>query len=87
MGGFLGADMKVYVKTFVIAGVIIPIFLHVVATEVMPWWPDTVSMGVAFGTTAVLMVSKFRTDRETNRRLWHALKALVGRWGSNRPTT
>ncbi len=49
--------MNLYVKTFLIAGVVIPIFLHVAASETMPWWPDTVSMGLAFGIVAVLMVS------------------------------
>jgi hypothetical protein len=74
---------SVYVKTFVIAGVVIPVLLHLANRKAMPWWPDTVSMGIAFGIAAVLMVSKARTDRAMNRRLWKALKALVRHRGSN----
>ena len=43
----------------------------------MPWWPDTVSMGIAFGVVAVLVVSKTRSEREQNRRLWKAMKNLA----------
>ena len=68
---------RVYVRTFLIAGVIIPIFLHVIASKAMPWWPDTVSMGIAFGVVAVLVVSKTRSEREQNRRLWKALRNLA----------
>ena len=68
--------MTLYVKAFLIAGVVIPIILHVIGGKAMPWWPDTVSMGIGFGAAAVLMVSKARTDREMRRRLWNALKAL-----------
>jgi hypothetical protein len=68
---------RVYVRTFLIAGVIIPIFLHVIASKAMPWWPDTVSMGIAFGVVAVLVVSKTRSEREQNRRLWKALKDVT----------
>ena len=68
---------SVYPKTFVIAGVIVPIVLHVLNRELMPWWPDTVSMGIAFGAAAVIIVYKARNDREMNRRLWKALKAFV----------
>lgn len=70
--------MQIYVRTFLIAGVVIPIFLHVIASKAMPWWPDTVSMGIAFGVVAVLIVSKTRREREMNRRLWKALKNLAG---------
>ena len=54
--------MNTYVKAFPIAGVIIPIFLHMIASESMPWWPDTVSMGIAFGAAALAIVSKNRKD-------------------------
>lgn len=70
--------MQIHVRTFLIAGVVIPIFLHVIASKAMPWWPDTVSMGIAFGVVAVLIVSKTRREREMNRRLWKALKNLAG---------
>lgn len=79
----VNTEMKTYVKAFLIAGIIIPIFLHVVAGASMPWWPDTVSLGIAFGACAVAMVWKARTDREMNRRLGKALKTLVRHLGSN----
>jgi hypothetical protein len=50
------------------------VFLHFANSEAMPCWPDTVSMGIAFGFAAVLMVSKARTDRAMKRRLWQSLK-------------
>ena len=74
---------SVYVKTFVIAGVIVPIVLHMLNSKLMPWWPDTVSMGVAFGVAAVMIVYKARTDRDMNRRLWKALKSFARQRGSN----
>jgi hypothetical protein len=79
---FPGREMNVYVRTFLIAGIFIPIFLHVVSPRSMPWWPDTVSLGIAFGVAGVLIVSKYRTDREMKRRLWNALKDVVNRRGS-----
>jgi uncharacterized membrane protein YccC len=71
------------IKAFLIAGIIIPIFLHMVASESMPWWPDTVSIGIAFGAAAVAIVWKDRKDRETRRRLWNALRTVVRHWTSN----
>ena len=59
---------RIYVRAFLIAGVIIPIFLHLIASKAMPWWPDTVSMGIAFGVVAVVLVSKARREREQKRR-------------------
>ncbi len=50
--------MKTYARAFLIAGVIIPILLHMAARESMPWWPDTVSMGIAFGAAAIAIVWK-----------------------------
>ncbi len=75
--------MKTYAKAVLVAGVIIPILLHMVAGESMPWWPDTVSMGIAFGAAAFVVVWKTRIERETNRRLWNALKILGRRWTSS----
>jgi uncharacterized membrane protein YccC len=78
--------MKTYATAFLIAGVIIPTLLHIVGGETMPWWPDTVSMGLAFGAAAIVIVWKDRKDREARRRLWDALRAFgeaVGRsWTS-----
>jgi hypothetical protein len=71
------ADTRVYVRAFLIAGVIIPIVLHMVASKAMPWWPDTVSMGIVFGVVAVVIVSKAGREREVNRRLWKALMNLA----------
>jgi hypothetical protein len=79
--------MKTYATAFLIAGVIIPTLLHIVARESMPWWPDTVSMGIAFGAAAIAIVWKDRKDREQRRRLSNALRAIgqaIGRrWTSH----
>lgn len=74
--------MRIYAKVFLAAGVILPIILHGLAPQAMPWWPDTVSMGIAFGAVAVVVLAKTRTDRAINRRLWHALKTLARRYSS-----
>jgi hypothetical protein len=74
--------MKLYMRALLIAGVFIPMVLHVASPERMPWWPDTVSLGIAFGAAAVAIVWQVRADRETNRRLWDALRifgAAIGR--------
>ena len=68
--------MKTYAKAFLGAGVIVPTLLHLVAREQMPWWPETVSMGIAFGATAVVIVWKQRKDREARRRLWTTLRGM-----------
>ena len=70
--------MRLYVTTFLVVGVAVPIALHLVATDRMPWWPDTVSMGIACGACAVAMAWKARADGELNARLWNATKA----WGT-----
>ena len=70
---------SVYIKTFVIAGLVVPVLLHLANSKAMPWWPDTVSMGLAFGFAGVLMVSKMRADRERKRRFWQVLKDLARR--------
>jgi len=78
--------MKTYVKAALVAGVFVPTFLHFVARDVMPWWPDTVSLGIAFGAAAIAVVWKDRKDRESRRRLWNALTTMgqaIGRsWTS-----
>jgi len=74
---------SVYVKTFVIAGVVIPVLLHLANSNAMPWWPDTVSMGIAFGFVAVLSVWQARKDRAMSRRLWQTLKNLARNWHAN----
>ena len=73
----------VYVKAFAIAGVVVPVFLHLANSKAMPWWPDTVSMGIAFGFAAVVFVSRSRADRAVKRRLWGALKDAIRHRGSN----
>ena len=77
-------EMKPYATAFVIGGVLIPIFLHVVASESMPWWPDTVSMGFAFGAAALAIVWKSRKDRETRHRLGNAVRSVGQAIGRNR---
>jgi len=68
---------SVYIKTFVIAGVVIPVLLHLANSKAMPWWPDTIGMGLAFGIAGVIVVSRRRADRAMNRRLWQALKDVA----------
>jgi hypothetical protein len=72
--------MKFYAKIFLIAGVILPVSLHLLARQSTPWWPDTVSLGIGFGFAAVLIAHKAPKDHEINRRLWKALKDLASRW-------
>ena len=72
------AAMRLYVTMFLVAGVAVPIALHLVAADRMPWWPDTVSMAIAFGACAVATAWKVRADRDVNYRLWNAAKA----WGT-----
>jgi hypothetical protein len=75
-------EMMAYLGAFVTAGVILPILLHVSSPELMPWWPDTVSMGIAFGAAAFAIVWKERKDGESRRRLWRAMKTIGCRWTS-----
>ena len=75
--------MKFYAQTFPIAGSVIVVFFPFVTRYPMPWWPDTAVMAVTFGTFAVIVAVKARTERETNRRLWNGVKALARRIGSN----
>jgi hypothetical protein len=70
--------MRLSMTVFLIAGVAVPIALHLVAADRMPWWPDTVSMGIAFGACAVATAWKVGADREMNYRLWNVVKG----WGS-----
>ncbi len=73
---------RMYLKTFLLVGVVLPIGLHLIASDRMPWWPDTVTTGIGFGVAAVAILWKVRADREPNSRLWNALKewgAAIGR--------
>jgi|KBSSwiS6_1023812.scaffolds.fasta_scaffold02914_2 hypothetical protein len=69
-----------YAKTFLLAGVVLPVGLHVLSRGSTPWWPDTVSLGLAFGVAAVLIAHQTRNDREVRRRVWAAVKDLAGQW-------
>jgi hypothetical protein len=75
--------MKAYLIALVMAGAILPMLLHQASPELMPWWPDTVSMGIAFGAASLAIVWKDRKDRETRRRLWNTLKTVGRRWTSS----
>ena len=77
--------MRLYVTASLAAGIVLPIGLHIVAADRMPWWPDTVSMGIRFGFVAIVLVWKTRAERDMNRRLGNALKswgAAIGRQGA-----
>jgi len=65
-----------YITALLIGGVVLPLSLHFIAPQSMPWWPDTLSMAIAFGATAIVLVGKYRSDREMNRRFWRAIRAL-----------
>jgi len=62
-----------------LAGVVVPVVLHFLSPHTMPWWPDTVTLGIAFGVTAGLIAARFKADRERNRRIFHALRDLLVR--------
>ena len=72
------SESGIYALAFVVAGVMLPILLHIIAPEAMSWWPDTISLGLAFGFAGMMMVLKAKKDRESNSRLWKALKELSG---------
>ena len=71
--------MKTYIKAVLFAGVILPIILHMIASDRMPWWPDTASFGIAAGAVAASLVWKARVDREWNPRIWNVIKTVAGR--------
>jgi len=64
-------------RAFFVAGVAIPFLLRVVAPDKMPWWPDAISLGLAFGFTAAVIAWKTPKDREIERRVWNTVKELV----------
>jgi hypothetical protein len=65
-----------YLKTFLLAGLILGIIVHFVTRESMPWWPDTAVMGAMFGTMGALGMYQ---HHRTNRLLWNALKGVFRR--------
>lgn len=69
--------MKSVTRAFFVAGVVLPCFLHVIAPDKMPWWPDTISLGLAFGFTAAVIAWRTPQDREMNRRIWNTAKELM----------
>jgi hypothetical protein len=75
--------MKPYAQAFLLAGVVLPCILHFIASDKMPWWPDTISLGIAFGFAAAVVVWRIPKSRETNRRLWKTLKGLINQRRSN----
>ncbi|HZT75571.1 MAG TPA: hypothetical protein VFA27_02875 [Vicinamibacterales bacterium] len=62
-----------------LVGVVVPLVLHVVAPQQMPWWPDTASLAIGFTIVAIVVRAKYRRDREMNRRVWRAISAAIGR--------
>lgn len=75
--------MKPYARAFLIGGVVLPSILHVIAPDKMPWWPDTISLGLAFGFTAAVLVWRTPKDREINRRIWNTVKERIQTRRSN----
>jgi hypothetical protein len=68
--------VKLYVRTFLLVGSSVGVLMHFVTRESMPWWPDTVVMGAAFGTMATLGLLQ---HHRANQHLWNALKAAFRR--------
>ena len=58
-----------YVKTFLISGLALGLFFHIVTTESMPWWPDTAIIGTFMGAMGVLIAYGYRRDRIAKQRL------------------
>ena len=54
--------MQAYITGVLIAGVVVPILLHLSSPALMPWWPDTASMGIAFGAAAVAIVCGWESN-------------------------
>lgn len=69
--------MKSVTRAVFVAGVVLPCILHIIAPDKMPWWPDTTSLGLAFGFTAAVIAWKIPKDREMNRRIWNTAKELM----------
>ena len=61
----------VYLTTFVAVTVAAGTLVHFVTIYPMPWWPDTVIMGLPFGVVAALSVWQHRSG---NQMIWNALK-------------
>jgi hypothetical protein len=73
------ADVKLYLKTFLIAGSLLGVMVHFVTRESMPWWPDTAIMGATFGTVATLVLFQHQSRRRSNQVIWTALKRAFRR--------
>jgi rhamnogalacturonyl hydrolase YesR len=68
--------VKPYLTTFLLVSVGAGVLAHFVTRYPMPWWPDTVIMGLPFGILAAL--SAWQHHR-TNRLIWNALKGAIHR--------
>ena len=74
------SSLLVLVKVFLIFGTALGLFFHIVTTEPMPWWPDTVIVGSFMGTMAVLVVVSRRLDRRGLHHLRYAARATRLLW-------
>jgi rhamnogalacturonyl hydrolase YesR len=68
--------MMVYVTTFVVVTVAAGTLVHFVTIYPMPWWPDTLIMGLPFGAVAALSA---RQHRAGNRMIRDELKGAIER--------
>ncbi len=66
----------VYLTTFVVVTVAAGTLVHFVTIYPMPWWPDTVIMGLPFGVVAALSAWQHRSG---NQMIWNALKDAAQR--------
>ena len=65
-----------YLQTFVISAPIFALLYHWVTVEPLPWWPDTVIMGVFMGALASLVLMRFTFARAVIGPLWRGCANL-----------
>ena len=66
-----------YVKTFLVSAPLFALFYHWVTIEPLPWWPDTVVMGVFMGALAAFVLMRLTFAHKAGR---HLRNAGVGLW-------
>ena len=66
----------VYLTPFVVVTVVAGALVHFVTIYPMPWWPDTLIMGLPFGAVAALSAWQHRRG---NQMIWNALKDAARR--------
>jgi hypothetical protein len=65
-----------YLKTFIIAAPVMALLGHFMASEPMPWWPDTVIFGAFMGALAAFALMRVVFARRAMGHLRGAGRAL-----------